>query len=109
MFFTHSRKTLDIFWARKNIHMADAVFAYAPAQKVVMEGERRQHARGSQRVFAQPHSGCVEQRIGDGGGRRPHQFFAASAVVLPPGCQMSADVLRCPDFRYFRQGPTLIK
>ena len=31
--------TVDIFWARNNIHMADAVFAYAPAQKVVMEGD----------------------------------------------------------------------
>ena len=31
--------TLDVLWARNNIHMADAVFAYAPAQKVVMEGD----------------------------------------------------------------------
>lgn len=31
--------TLDVFWARNNIHMADAVFAYAPAQRVVMEGD----------------------------------------------------------------------
>lgn len=31
--------TLDVLWARNNIHMADAVFAYAPAQKVVIEGD----------------------------------------------------------------------
>ena len=31
--------TLDVFWARNNIHMADAVFAYAPAQKVAIEGD----------------------------------------------------------------------
>jgi glyoxylase-like metal-dependent hydrolase (beta-lactamase superfamily II) len=31
--------TLDVLWARNNIHMADAVFAYAPAQKVIMEGD----------------------------------------------------------------------
>jgi len=30
---------LDIYWARQNIHMADGVFAYAPAQKVIMEGD----------------------------------------------------------------------
>jgi len=28
--------TLDVLWARNNIHMADAVFAYAPAQKVAI-------------------------------------------------------------------------
>ena len=31
--------TLDVYWARNNIHMADAVFAYAPAQKVIIEGD----------------------------------------------------------------------
>jgi len=31
--------TLDVFWARQNIHMADAVFAYAPAQKLIIEGD----------------------------------------------------------------------
>ena len=31
--------TLDVLWARNNIHMADCVFAYAPAQKVIMEGD----------------------------------------------------------------------
>jgi glyoxylase-like metal-dependent hydrolase (beta-lactamase superfamily II) len=31
--------TLDVLWARNNIHMADAVFAYAPAQKVAIEGD----------------------------------------------------------------------
>lgn len=31
--------TLDIVWARSNIHMADAVFAYAPAEKGIMEGD----------------------------------------------------------------------
>ena len=31
--------TLEVLWARNNIHMADAVLAYAPAQKVVMEGD----------------------------------------------------------------------
>jgi hypothetical protein len=30
---------LDVYWARNNIHMADAVFAYAPAQKVIIEGD----------------------------------------------------------------------
>ena len=30
---------LDIYWARQNIHMADAIFAYAPAQKVIIEGD----------------------------------------------------------------------
>ena len=31
--------TLDIYWARNNIHMADAVFAYAPAARVIIEGD----------------------------------------------------------------------
>jgi glyoxylase-like metal-dependent hydrolase (beta-lactamase superfamily II) len=31
--------TLDVLWARNNIHMADAVVAYAPKQKVIMEGD----------------------------------------------------------------------
>lgn len=31
--------TLDVYWARQNIHMADAVFAHAPAQKVIIEGD----------------------------------------------------------------------
>jgi glyoxylase-like metal-dependent hydrolase (beta-lactamase superfamily II) len=31
--------TLDVYWARNNIHMADAVFAYAPAQRVIIEGD----------------------------------------------------------------------
>jgi glyoxylase-like metal-dependent hydrolase (beta-lactamase superfamily II) len=31
--------TLDVLWARNNIHMADAVFAYAPAQKLIIEGD----------------------------------------------------------------------
>lgn len=31
--------TLDILWTRNNIHMADSVFAYAPAQKVIIEGD----------------------------------------------------------------------
>lgn len=29
--------TLDVLWTRQNIHMADAVFAYAPAQKLIIE------------------------------------------------------------------------
>ena len=37
--FSDETMTLDVLWARNNIHMADAVFAYAPAQKVVMEGD----------------------------------------------------------------------
>lgn len=31
--------TLDVYWARNNIHMADAVFAYASQQKVIIEGD----------------------------------------------------------------------
>jgi hypothetical protein len=31
--------TLWVLWARNDIHMADAVVAYAPAQKVIMEGD----------------------------------------------------------------------
>jgi len=31
--------TVDLLWARNNIHMADAIFAYAPGQKVIMEGD----------------------------------------------------------------------
>jgi glyoxylase-like metal-dependent hydrolase (beta-lactamase superfamily II) len=32
-------QTLDIYWGRNNGHMADVVFAYAPDQKVMMEGD----------------------------------------------------------------------
>lgn len=32
-------QTLDIYWGRQNGHMADVVFAYAPEQKVMMEGD----------------------------------------------------------------------
>jgi hypothetical protein len=31
--------TVDVYWARNNTHMADAVFAYAPALKVMAEGD----------------------------------------------------------------------
>jgi glyoxylase-like metal-dependent hydrolase (beta-lactamase superfamily II) len=31
--------TVDLYWVRKNIHMADAVFAYVPAAKVMVEGD----------------------------------------------------------------------
>ncbi|MEQ1948110.1 MAG: hypothetical protein ABL995_13025, partial [Bryobacteraceae bacterium] len=31
--------TLDVYWVRNNTHMADAVFAYAPQQKVIIEGD----------------------------------------------------------------------
>jgi glyoxylase-like metal-dependent hydrolase (beta-lactamase superfamily II) len=34
-----SKMTLDIYWARSNTHMADAVFAYVPAEKVMVEGD----------------------------------------------------------------------
>lgn len=30
---------VDVYWARNNTHMADAVFAYAPATKVMAEGD----------------------------------------------------------------------
>ena len=32
-------QTLDLYWGRNNGHMADVVFAYAPEQKVMMEGD----------------------------------------------------------------------
>jgi glyoxylase-like metal-dependent hydrolase (beta-lactamase superfamily II) len=32
-------QTLDVYWGRQNGHMADVVFAYAPEQKVLMEGD----------------------------------------------------------------------
>jgi glyoxylase-like metal-dependent hydrolase (beta-lactamase superfamily II) len=31
--------TLDLYWARDNIHMADALFAYAPQSRVMAEGD----------------------------------------------------------------------
>lgn len=31
--------TLDIYWSRKNIHTIEEVFAYAPEQRVIMEGD----------------------------------------------------------------------
>jgi glyoxylase-like metal-dependent hydrolase (beta-lactamase superfamily II) len=34
-----STTTLWVLWARNDIHMADAVVAYAPAQRVIMEGD----------------------------------------------------------------------
>jgi glyoxylase-like metal-dependent hydrolase (beta-lactamase superfamily II) len=32
-------QTLDVYWGRNNGHMADVLFAYAPAQKVMIEGD----------------------------------------------------------------------
>jgi glyoxylase-like metal-dependent hydrolase (beta-lactamase superfamily II) len=34
-----SLMTVDLYWARGNIHMADALFAYVPASKVMIEGD----------------------------------------------------------------------
>jgi glyoxylase-like metal-dependent hydrolase (beta-lactamase superfamily II) len=34
-----SSMTVDLYWVRSNIHMADAVFAYVPASKVMVEGD----------------------------------------------------------------------
>jgi glyoxylase-like metal-dependent hydrolase (beta-lactamase superfamily II) len=31
--------TVDVYWARANIHMADAVFAYVPGQGIFVEGD----------------------------------------------------------------------
>jgi len=31
--------TVDVYWTRESIHTADSVFAYAPAQKVMAEGD----------------------------------------------------------------------
>src|SRR4051812_2934413 len=36
---TDDTQTLDVYWGRNNAHMADVVFAYAPGQKVMMEGD----------------------------------------------------------------------
>jgi glyoxylase-like metal-dependent hydrolase (beta-lactamase superfamily II) len=40
--------TVDLYWARSNIHMADAVFAYVPASKVMAEGDIATAARDYQ-------------------------------------------------------------
>lgn len=32
-------QTLDVYWGRNNGHMSDVLFAYAPAQRVLMEGD----------------------------------------------------------------------
>ncbi|MEP7311232.1 MAG: hypothetical protein ABI859_01505 [Pseudomonadota bacterium] len=34
-----AKMTVDVYWARGNTHMADAVFAYVPAAKVLVEGD----------------------------------------------------------------------
>jgi glyoxylase-like metal-dependent hydrolase (beta-lactamase superfamily II) len=34
-----STMTVDLYWARANTHMADALFAYAPAAKLIAEGD----------------------------------------------------------------------
>ncbi len=34
-----SRMTVDLYWARANTHMADAIFAYAPSAKLIAEGD----------------------------------------------------------------------
>jgi hypothetical protein len=34
-----SSMTVDLYWVRDNIHMADAVFAYVPASRVMIEGD----------------------------------------------------------------------
>lgn len=31
--------TVDLYWARDNIHMADAIFAYVPAAKLIVEAD----------------------------------------------------------------------
>ena len=43
-----AQMTVDLYWARGNIHMADALFAYAPAQKVLAEGDIATAARDYQ-------------------------------------------------------------
>ena len=39
LFRSDDTQVLDIFWGRNNGHMADVLFAYAPAQRVLMEGD----------------------------------------------------------------------
>jgi glyoxylase-like metal-dependent hydrolase (beta-lactamase superfamily II) len=34
-----AQMTVDVYWARNDLHMADAVFAYVPATKVWVEGD----------------------------------------------------------------------
>jgi hypothetical protein len=34
-----SAMTVDLYWVRNNIHMADAVFAYVPESRVMVEGD----------------------------------------------------------------------
>jgi len=43
-----STLTVDLYWARNNTHMADAVFAYIPASKVMVEGDIATAARDYQ-------------------------------------------------------------
>jgi hypothetical protein len=34
-----SMMTVDVYWARTNSHMADGLFAYAPAQKIMSDAD----------------------------------------------------------------------
>ncbi len=34
-----AQMTVDLYWARANTHMADAIFAYAPSAKLIAEGD----------------------------------------------------------------------
>jgi glyoxylase-like metal-dependent hydrolase (beta-lactamase superfamily II) len=43
-----SKATVDLYWARANTHMADAVFAYVPASKVFVEGDMATAAKDYQ-------------------------------------------------------------
>jgi len=43
-----SMLTVDLYWARNNTHMADAVFAYIPSAKVMVEGDIATAARDYQ-------------------------------------------------------------
>ena len=43
-----SRNTVDLYWARNNIHTADLLFAHLPAQKVLVEADIATAARDYQ-------------------------------------------------------------
>jgi hypothetical protein len=43
-----SKATVDLYWARGNTHMADAVFAYVPSAKLFVEGDMATAARDYQ-------------------------------------------------------------
>jgi hypothetical protein len=91
-------QTLWILWTRNNIHMADGVVAYAPAQKVIMLcasiGVGRARQRGQADGAARALAGAIDIHVHSDPDNSPRSIDAIDVAKLARARGMRAIVLK---------------